>query len=201
MRLLLFGGTFDPPHIGHMALLAGAIATVSPDLVVVMPAGLPPHKQASATPPVLRLAMCACFKTLFANLEVSELEIRAGGKSYTYDTVLQLEESHPGAEIYLSVGGDMLLSFEKWHRYEELLARVTLVVQDRGEARTGLEAAAGALRAKGGRVIFATGETPLVSSTEIRQGIAAGRDVWALMPPEAREVVRSNRLYLNTEDY
>ena len=64
MKALLFGGTFDPPHAGHMNNLRAAMQAVQPDVVLVMPAGIPPHKHASATPGELRLAMCECFKAL-----------------------------------------------------------------------------------------------------------------------------------------
>ena len=82
MKLLLFGGTFDPPHNGHVHLLQNAIAAVRPDRVVVMPAGTPPHKAASATPARWRLEMCRCFLPLHENLVVSDWEIKRAGKSY-----------------------------------------------------------------------------------------------------------------------
>ena len=74
MKLLLFGGTFDPPHIGHMNLLRGAMQAVQPDLTIVMPAGVPPHKAASMTPGMWRYEMCACFLAL-------ERSAAAGSKS------------------------------------------------------------------------------------------------------------------------
>ena len=79
MRVLLFGGTFDPPHNGHIHLLQQAIRAVAPDWVVVMPACLPPHKSPSTTAPDLRLAMCRCFEPIFPDLEVSSWEIEQGG--------------------------------------------------------------------------------------------------------------------------
>ncbi len=100
-----------------MALLRNAIAAVAPQQVVVMPAGVPPHKRASVTPAVLRLAMCGCFEELFPELVVCEWEAYAPGKSYTADTVARLRGACPGAEVFLAVGGDMLLSFESWQRY------------------------------------------------------------------------------------
>ena len=98
-KVLLFGGTFDPPHNGHVHFLKSAIRAARPDRVVVMPACIPPHKAASATPAALRLAMCECFRPLFPALEVSDWEIRQGGKSYTIDTVKMLEEKYPGASV------------------------------------------------------------------------------------------------------
>ena len=82
-KVLLYGGTFDPPHNGHMNNLRAALALVQPDRALVMPAGTPPHKHASATPAELRLQMCACFTALSPAVQVSDWEIRRGGRSYT----------------------------------------------------------------------------------------------------------------------
>ena len=191
MRVLLFGGTFDPPHNGHIHLLQQAIRAVAPDWVVVMPACLPPHKAPSATAPDLRLAMCRCFEPIFPDLEVSSWEIEQGGASYTIDTVAMLENRFPGAQIFLTVGSDMLLSFTGWKDWQQLLARTILVVQSRREGdEEQLAAAAAGLEQKGGRVVFAGG-TPLeVSSSEIRSG--RGRKN---IPPQAREIIRRYDLY------
>ncbi len=191
MRVLLFGGTFDPPHNGHIHLLQQAIRAVAPDWVVVMPACLPPHKSPSTTAPDLRLAMCRCFEPIFPDLEVSSWEIERGGASYTIDTVAMLENRFPGAQIFLTVGSDMLLSFTGWKDWQQLLARTILVVQSRREGdEEQLAAAAAGLEQKGGRVVFAGG-TPLeVSSSEIRSG--RGRKN---IPPQAREIIRRYDLY------
>lgn len=191
MRVLLFGGTFDPPHNGHIHLLQQAIRAVAPDWVVVMPACLPPHKSPSTTAPDLRLAMCRCFEPIFPDLEVSSWEIEQGGASYTIDTVAMLEDRFPGAQIFLTVGSDMLLSFTGWKDWQQLLARTILVVQSRREGdEEQLAAAAAGLEQKGGRVVFAGG-TPLeVSSSEIRSG--RGRKN---IPPQAREIIRRYDLY------
>ena len=191
MRVLLFGGTFDPPHNGHIHLLQQAIRAVAPDWVVVMPACLPPHKSPSTTAPDLRLAMCRCFEPIFPDLEVSSWEIEQGGASYTIDTVAMLENRFPGAQIFLTVGSDMLLSFTGWKDWQQLLARTILVVQSRREGDgEQLAAAAAGLEQKGGRVVFAGG-TPLeVSSSEIRSG--RGRKN---IPPQAREIIRRYDLY------
>lgn len=191
MRVLLFGGTFDPPHNGHIHLLQQAIRAVAPDWVVVMPACLPPHKSPSTTAPDLRLAMCRCFEPIFPDLEVSSWEIEQGGASYTIDTVAMLENRFPGAQIFLTVGSDMLLSFTGWKDWQQLLACTILVVQSRREGdEEQLAAAAAGLEQKGGRVVFAGG-TPLeVSSSEIRSG--RGRKN---IPPQAREIIRRYDLY------
>lgn len=192
MKLLLFGGTFDPPHNGHMRLLQSAIAAVQPDKVVVMPAGVPPHKAASATPARLRLAMCGCFVPLHPDLTVSDWEIRRGGKNYTVDTVAMLKTRWPGAQLFLSVGSDMLQSFTEWKDWQLLLRQVTLVVQSRipGDEAL-LEAAAARLRAAGGRVLLAGAPALPAASRDVRGG-KAGDD---LLPPLVLRIAREYHLY------
>ena len=100
MKIMLYGGTFDPPHNGHINNLRAALALVRPDRAIVMPAGTPPHKQASTTPAALRLQMCACFTALSPVVEVSDWEIRRGGRSYTVHTLEWLRSCDPAAELY-----------------------------------------------------------------------------------------------------
>ena len=138
MKILLYGGTFDPPHNGHKNNLRAALERVRPDRAIVMPAGTPPHKHASATPAELRLQMCQCFRALSPAVEVSDWEIRQGGRSYTVHTLEMLRGANPGAELYLCVGSDMLLTFGEWYRWQDMLKMAALVV----ESRTGTDDAA-----------------------------------------------------------
>ena len=117
MKVLLYGGTFDPPHNGHLNNLRAAAARVQPDKVVVMPAGLSPFKQKTSAPGALRLEMCSCFHALeedadtIPRLEVSGWEIEqaaAGNRNYTVLTVEKLARENPGAQLYLAIGSDML---------------------------------------------------------------------------------------------
>lgn len=192
MKLLLFGGTFDPPHNGHVNLLQSAIAAVRPDKVVVMPAGTPPHKAASATPAGLRLAMCRCFLPLHPALQVSDWEIRRGGKSYTADTLAMLRGAYPGAELFLCLGSDMLTSFTEWHRWKEILQWAALVVQSRkaGDEEE-LAAAAKALAPFGARVIFTGAPAVELASSELR----AGRLPDTGLPPLVQQIAREHHLY------
>lgn len=192
LRVLLFGGTFDPPHAGHMHGLEAAIRAVQPDKVIVMPAGLPPHKAASATPGEWRAAMCQCFAPLFPGLEVSEWELRRQGKSYTIDTVRMLARRFAGAALYLCIGSDMLLSFREWRSWRELLKLATLVVQSReredGEA---LRRAAQELEAEGARVLFTDAPALPMASSVIRAG---GPNAPPLLPL-VEEFARQHHLY------
>lgn len=192
MKLLLYGGTFDPPHKGHIHLLEQAIRTVQPDKVVVMPAGIPPHKAASATPGSLRLEMCRCFLGCHPNLTVSSWEMEQQGKSYTVETLRMLREKYPDAQLYLSVGSDMLTSFTHWKQWQQILQMAVLVVQSRTPGdRQQLAGAAQELQQQGGQVLFTDAPALEVSSSEIRSG-AAGEEY---LPPEVLETAKKHHLY------
>ena len=196
MKLLLFGGTFDPPHLGHMNLLRGAMQAVQPDLTIVMPAGVPPHKAASMTPGMWRYEMCACFlaleKECGGRIEISDWEIHRQGRNYTIDTVTMLEQKYPGAELYLSVGSDMLLTFTEWRRWPELLQKATLVVESRREGDMGaLHRAARALSAEGGRIVFSQAKALPMASSDIRAGKAPA----GALPPETERIAGKYHLY------
>ena len=196
MKVLLYGGTFDPPHNGHINNLRAALALVRPDVAVVMPAGTPPHKAASATPAADRLAMCACFAALSPVVRLSDWEIRQGGPSYTVHTLEMLRAQYPGAELYLAVGSDMLLDFTKWLRWQDILRMAALVVESRrlGE-EAALHAAAQQLRAQGGRVLFARAESYPCASSDLRSG-KIPRAVWGrFLPPETLRVIEQRGLY------
>ena len=171
MKILLYGGTFDPPHNGHKNNLRAALERVRPDRAIVMPAGTPPHKHASATPAELRLQMCQCFRALSPAVEVSDWEIRQGGRSYTVHTLEMLRGANPGAELYLCVGSDMLLTFGEWYRWQDMLKMAALVVESRtGTDDAALHAAAAKLEQAGGTVLFAQAESYPCASSDIRSG-------------------------------
>lgn len=196
MKIMLYGGTFDPPHNGHINNLRAALALVRPDRAIVMPAGTPPHKQASTTPAALRLQMCACFAALSPVVEVSDWEIRRGGRSYTVHTLEWLRSCDPAAELYLCVGSDMLLTFTQWYRWQDMLSMAALVVESRtGTDEAALHAAAAALEQAGGRVLFAEAESYPCASSDIRSGKLPPEKWPEVLPQEALTVIRQNQLY------
>lgn len=197
-KILLYGGTFDPPHLGHLNNLRAAMDAVHPDRVVVMPAGTPPHKAASATPARHRLAMCRCFAALGPSVTVSRWEIDQGGRSYTVHTLEMLRAAWPNARLYLAVGSDMLLTFRQWREWRRILRLAALVVESR---HTGdepqLQAMARSLAADGGRILFAQAPAFVCASSALRARLAAGdAAALALLPPETAAYIRKNGLYL-----
>ena len=208
MRLLLYGGTFDPPHNGHLNNLRAAAARVRPDRVVVMPAGLSPFKQSTAAPGSARVEMCACFRALEAEgavpaLCVSGWEVEQaalGRRNYTVLTLEMLARENPSAVLYLAIGSDMLLSFEGWHRWQDILriARVVVTSRDIGDAPA-LHAKAKQLDPSGGRILFAPVQALPMASSQLRARLAAGEECEAELPEEVRSVIRREGLYRNIE--
>ena len=205
MKVLLYGGTFDPPHNGHLNNLRAAADRVRPDKVVVMPAGLSPFKQHTSAPGALRLEMCSCFHALeedadtIPQLEVSGWEIEqaaAGNRNYTVLTVEKLARENPGAQLYLAIGSDMLLSFDGWHRWQDILRLAHLVVTSRhlGDDPE-LHAKALRLDPTGARILFAPVQALPMASSEIRARLAAGEACEAELPQAVWAVIRREKLY------
>ena len=183
MRILLYGGSFDPPHYGHMNNLRAAAARVCPDRVVVMPAGVSPFKQGTSAPGPLRVEMCGCFAELAREmgfgLEVSGWEV----------------------ELYLAIGSDMLLSFDGWHRWEDILRLAHLVVTSRNIGDDpALHAKARQLDASGARILFAPVEALPMASSVLRTRLAAGEECENELPASVRRVIRREGLYTKGDE-
>ena len=209
MRLLLYGGTFDPPHNGHLNNLRAAAARVRPDRVVVMPAGLSPFKQSTAAPGSARVEMCACFRALEAEgavpaLCVSGWEVEQaalGRKNYSVLTLEKLARENPGDELYLAIGSDMLLSFDGWHRWEDILKLARLVVTSRNVGDDpALHAKARQLDESGSRILFAPVEALPMASSALRARLAAGEECEKELPASVRRVIRREGLYTKGEE-
>ena len=126
MKIGVYGGTFNPPHLGHLAAARTAIDALGLDKLIIIPAAAPPHKELpeGAPAPEHRLAMAAKLADamlLPETVEVSSMELDRAGKSYTSDTLAQLKELYPGAELWLLMGTDMFLTLHQWHDPESIL--------------------------------------------------------------------------------
>ena len=147
-------------------------------------------------PAELRLQMCACFTALSPAVQVSDWEIRRGGRSYTVHTLEWLRGQDPDGALYLCVGSDMLLTFQEWYRWQDMLKMAALVVESRtGTDEAALHAAAAELKKAGGRVLFARAESYPCASSDIRSG-KIPREQWPeVLPPEVLAVIKEHRLY------
>ena len=135
MKIAIYGGSFNPPHLGHLEAAKTVCAELAPDKLLIIPDNIPPHKAMDPGSPTAeeRLTLCRIAFRSIPGAEISDMEIRRRGKSYTAHTVRELRERYPDDELFLVVGSDMLLSFEEWYEFEYLLSECTLAVVSREE--------------------------------------------------------------------
>lgn len=192
-KIGIYGGTFNPIHNGHLHLLQTALDRLRFDRVLVIPTNIPPHKvERDLASNKDRLEMVRLAVEGMDRVWVSDMEQRAKGKSYTILTVKKLRAMFPGAELTLLMGADMLLSFDRWHRWREILALASLAAFARSEGETELlERKAAEL----GNARVVRVEPLPMSSTMIREMIRRGEDISALVPEKVCAYLREKRLY------
>jgi nicotinate-nucleotide adenylyltransferase len=130
-RLGIFGGSFDPPHIAHLALAEHAIAQFGLNELRIIPTGEAWHKARTLTPSPHRLAMTRLAFADMPQAVVDPREIDREGATYTFDTLKELKAEQPEADLYLFIGADQANAFKTWHRWQEILGLATVVVADR----------------------------------------------------------------------
>jgi nicotinate-nucleotide adenylyltransferase len=191
-RLGVFGGTFDPPHRGHLAVATAARSQLGLDRVLLVVANDPWKKspRREITPAQDRLAMVQALIRgddghPVAGLEVSDAEIRRGGPSYTITTLRELREAHPEAELFLIIGRDLVDDFPSWHQSSQIEALATIVVVDRPGYVTD---------AKRGWKLLVVPPVD-VSSSELRDRLREGSDVSQQMTRGVIDEIRSRGLY------
>lgn len=186
-RLGLFGGTFDPPHHGHLIVASVVHQALGLEKLVFIPAKDPPHKPAVATPPDLRLAMVRAAIEGDPRFEVDDLELRRDGVSYTVDTLREYRSRFADAELVFLLGIDQFRALSSWREPDEVARLATLAVVER-EGET--------LRPTGP---YQAVEVPIpridVSSTEIRERAREGRSIRYYVPERVREIVEREGLY------
>jgi len=193
LRLGLFGGTFDPPHNGHVAVAKDVADALNLNRLLWIPAGEPPHKaQQDVTPASLRLEMVLAATAEDARFEVSDVETAREGPSYTVDTLGEVRRKFPHATLYFIVGADEYDALATWRAPEQVLELARLAVMDRGGARAAdnMPDVAGTDAAE-----FVAVERIDISSTRVRAHIAAGLDAADLVPPGVATIIERAGLY------
>jgi nicotinate-nucleotide adenylyltransferase len=194
VRIGILGGTFNPPHVGHLVCAEAAQDELGLDRVLLLPAGTPPHKEVEDEPgDTHRAEMCRRAADGAGWLEVSTLELERPGASYTVDTLGELHARTPGDDLTFIVGGDMALSLPSWRRPAEILRLARLGVAERAGA-TRAEIAV-VLQPLGGRVEFFTMPRLDVSSTDVRERVRAGRPIRWLVPDAVAAYIAEHGLY------
>ena len=203
-RIGIYGGSFNPPHIGHIQAAKQAVEALNLDKLLVIPAGIAPHKDMPDNTPtpqhrldMLRLTLADC-----PEIEVSDLEVNREGPSYTWETIQHLREMYPDACLILFMGTDMFLSIHTWKNPEFILENVTLGVfyrGDKGENRA-IEAKKAELEAQGAKVELVQNVVIPISSTQMRR-LLAFRCAGAFLPEGVLDYIREHRLYDTRADW
>jgi nicotinate-nucleotide adenylyltransferase len=196
-RIGLFGGTFDPPHLGHLALAEHARDLLRLDEVRFIPAGQPPHKRGvRITPAAGRVAMTRLAVRGNPAFTVSTIEVRRGGPSFTIETLREVAAGAPRARLYLMMGADSLDDFAAWRDPDAILGLATLVVAGRPPGRAPRRLR-GQTASRVPRACLVRLDNPelALSSSQVRACVAAGRSVRYLVPDAVAAYIARHRLY------
>ena len=188
MKIGLMGGTFDPPHIGHLLIAEQAKEQLRLDAVWFLPANVPPHKAANVTSAAQRLQLVEAAVQANDAFSVSTIEFERQEKSYTLETVLELKKRYPTDEFVFLLGADSLASLETWYQAERLFKAIQF----------------GAVARPGSRYLIPSGaqvtavDLPLleVSSTDIRKRVARGKSIRYFVPETVRQLIEEWGLYV-----
>ena len=187
-RLGILGGTFDPPHLGHIALAQSAIKELSLSKILFIPSRIPPHKlSTNVSPENDRLKMLEFALGDYPDMEITDMEFRRTGKSYTYETILELKKLYHNDELFFIIGADNIHEMESWYKPDELVTMINFVAAN----RPGFEPHG---RFKDQVKMFEMVPNN-ISSTEIRKKVSLGEDVSGYVNPAVNEYIMKNRLY------
>lgn len=191
LRLGIFGGTFDPIHVGHLIVAEVARQILQLHRVLFVPARIPPHKKQIPTPPESRLAMVRLACAGNPHFEVSDVELEREGPSYTVDTIQMIRrQSAPDTHLFLLIGADSARDFPTWKHHEAILADANVVVM--GRPGTEIDSVSPTF---GHRMTFLP--TPLIelSSSEIRRLAHEGGSIRYMVTDAVESYIRSENLY------
>ena len=193
MRIGLFGGAFNPPHVGHLVCAQEAHSQLELDVVVWVPVGRAPHRDIPQDPgPEVRFQMCDYATAADERFGVSRIEIDREGPSYTVDTLRELRERSPDDELVLILGGDQAAALPGWHEPDEVMRLAVIAVAERADSdRARVE------QAIGGQANLRFFEMPRidVSSTMVRERAASGRPIRYLVPDKVANFIGAQSLY------
>ena len=199
MRVGVLGGTFDPIHLGHLAAARAAIECAELDRVLFVPSGTPPHRGPAVASGAQRLEMSRLAIDAESGFEVSDVEIRRGGPSYTADTLRELSRERPGDQLFLVLGWDAARLFSSWREPEEVRRLETIVVVTRPIGDGSKSPDAAKLAAAGldpAKTVLCARPTPDISGSVLRRAIASGEAVRDL-PPTVERYIAKHHLYMD----
>jgi nicotinate-nucleotide adenylyltransferase len=193
-RIGILGGTFDPIHLGHLAAAQAAMECAHLDRVLFIPSAQPPHRGPARATATDRLAMSRLAIDGDPRYEVSDVEIKRGGPSYTVDTLEELHRSFPNDQLFLILGWDAARLFRTWHEPDRVGSLASVVIVDRGQSQPALSE----LQAIGlapERLSLCHVRTPEISGSELRRAIEAGESVAGKVPPAVERYIAAHHIY------
>ncbi len=197
-KIGLFGGSFNPIHKGHVNLALSIRESLKLDRVIFIPSGKAPHKSSSEYAKAGdRLEMCKLAISEYPFFEVSDFEINRDGKSYSIYTINHFKKLYPDDELFLMVGSDMLIYFDKWYKYQEILKNVTLTAVSReGTDFEWLEHTAKKLRGYG-EIIIVNNQPFPISSTILRKMLKNNEDTSCYLDKKVVKYIMMNKIYFD----
>ena len=195
-RIGVFGGTFDPVHVGHLVAAVNAMDGAELDKVLMVVANIPWQKEGTRviSPAQVRLSLVRAAVAGVDGLEACDVEIRRGGQSFTIDTVREIARDNPGSDLFLVVGADAAMGISSWERAETLAELVTLVIVNR--PGTSID---GELDSRW-KSLFVEVPAIDISSTDIRARVREGRPLDFLLTRDTIDFIRATGLYLEDRD-
>ena len=191
MRIGIFGGSFDPIHSAHLEIAEQVIGELHLDKLILMVAGISPNKpNAEAAPAWMRLEMARIAAGGIPGLEVCDWETARDGMNYSAETLEALEKEYPGAEFFLIVGGDKVSGLKGWYRFEDIIARAKIAVICRKGTDT-----ADLTEEQTEDLLYLPISARDISSTEIRQRLAAGRPITGMVPRDVEDFIYEQGVY------
>lgn len=188
-KIGIFGGTFDPPHIGHFIIAEEVRYHCQLDEIWFLPAYLPPHKQRDdLTPAKQRIEMLELGINDRTKFSICTLEIERKGTSYTFDTMKELVEKFPNVKFYFIIGGDLVEHLHEWYRIDELLKLVTFVGTKRPRYRF-------LPQVNNEKIIFVDVPQLDISSSMIRERVKERRSIDYFVPEKIKEYIKEHQLY------
>ena len=197
MRIGILGGTFNPPHLGHLVAAQEAYRELDLDQVLLIPAGIPPHKPVEDEPgPEHRLELCRLAVGDDARFTVSDLELLRDGPSFTVDTLKTLRTQSPSDDLFLILGGDIAAGLPRWHEPERVLELATVAIaKRRGTSKAAVQDALAQLTG-GERARFIQMPRIGISSTMVRRRVRAGQPIRYFVPDGVMHYIETHRLYV-----
>lgn len=197
MNIGIFGGAFNPVHNGHMHLLGCYFDALELDRVILIPTADPPHKSSDGLilgRHRMNMLSIACMGN--SKIEISDIEFRLEGKSYTYNTLLELKKIYPNDRLFLIIGADQYLYFRNWYRADDILNMATVVTAAREEKELSKLIDFRQKNENMKNTVISSAQPVTVSSSQIREGIKNGENVSSLLPDGVYQYIMDNNLYV-----